>query len=227
MSVNGYFVTGTDTEVGKTWVTAGLIQAMNQRGVSAVGMKPIASGCYLEGGELVSEDADLLAAASPIDVPIEQLNPYRFEPPIAPHLAAKEAAVAIDFSLIEQRLEQLSSQAEKVFVEGVGGWMVPLDGEQTVADLAQQLDLPVILVVGIRLGCINHALLTVAAIERSGQSLIGWVANCVDSSTSRQQDNIDTLTAMIDAPCLGIVPEVSEPSLVATHLTSAISLIAE
>ncbi len=225
MSVNGYFVTGTDTEVGKTWVTAGLIQAINERGVKAVGMKPIASGCYLKNGELVSEDADVLAAASPIDVPVDQLNPYRFEPPIAPHLAAKEAGIAIDFSVIEQRLGQLSTQAELVFVEGVGGWMVPLGDQQTVVDLAQRLALPVILVVGVRLGCINHALLTVAAIERSGQSLVGWVANCVDSSTSRQQDNIDTLTAMIDAPCLGIVPAVAEPSLVAVHLTSLNSLM--
>lgn len=217
---SGFFVTGTDTGVGKTWVTCGLITALRRKGLSVVGMKPIASGCERTSEGLCNDDALRLQEASSCAVPYDCINPYAFEPPIAPHIAARDAAVDIAFPLIRERVEWLARQAEYVVVEGVGGWRVPLGRDGDVASLANMLNFPVLLVVGVRLGCINHALLTSDAIHSSGLPLAGWVANRLDPDSARFEDNLETLTNAIPAPCLGVIPYLREetPGLLATYL---------
>lgn len=202
----GWFITGTDTGIGKTWVSAGLMYGLRERGLAVAGMKPVASGCQVTAGGLRNEDALMLQAQCSKRVPYECINPYAFEPPVAPHIAAEEAAVSIDFDHIAAQYEQLARGADAVVVEGVGGWLVPLNRERTVGDLARRLGLPAVLVVGIRLGCINHALLTVEAIRARAVPLAGWVANRVEPATARADENIETLRRSIDAPLLGVVP---------------------
>ncbi|WP_028448912.1 dethiobiotin synthase [Chitinibacter tainanensis] len=197
-----YFITGTDTEVGKTVATAQLLRALNQANIPAVGMKPVASGCVLQGDILVNEDVELHRAASPIAAPPELSNPYRFVPPISPHLAAAEAGVNIDLAHLLACAEQLQTYAHTVLIEGAGGWFAPLNTQARIADLAVALEAPVILVVGMRLGCINHALLSQAAIAASGLSLAGWIANRVDPNMQRYSDNLAYLQVNIAAPLL-------------------------
>jgi dethiobiotin synthetase len=199
------FVTGTDTEVGKTKISTGLIQLLQQQGLTTVGMKPIASGCEWLDEQWKNEDALALAAVSDVSVDYSLLNPFAFEPAIAPHLAAQQANTCIDLSLIEVNYQQLKQCADAVVVEGAGGWLVPLDETQTMADLAMTLQLPVVLVVAIRLGCINHALLSVEAIKQSGLPLVGWVANH-PAKVTESAEIIATLQQRIEAPCLGVVP---------------------
>lgn len=217
----GYFITGTDTEVGKSWVSAGVITALARQGHRVVGMKPIASGCEPTPDGLRNEDALLLQAHANVTVDYELVNPYTFEPAIAPHIAAEESDIELDLDIIAANYQQLADVADRVVVEGVGGWLVPLGETTTVADLAKRVGLPVILVVGLRLGCINHALLTAAAIRSAGLELAGWVANHVDPDMARQQQNIDSITARIDTPLLGTVPFLDSPDgeRIADHLT--------
>jgi dethiobiotin synthetase len=218
--LRGFFITGTDTEVGKTEVACGLLVALKQRRHTALGMKPIASGSESTPAGLRNADALALQAVSSLNLPYESINPYAFVPPIAPHLAAQEAGVAIDFAYIRAGADQLGRQADYVIVEGVGGWRVPLGQDGDVAALASILGLPVILVVGIRLGCINHALLSAEAIASSGLPLAGWVANRIDPDSTRFEENLDTLHNAIAAPCLGIVPFLAErpPEVLASCL---------
>jgi dethiobiotin synthetase len=218
--LRGFFITGTDTEVGKTEVACGLIAALKQRHYTTLGMKPIASGCESTPEGLRNADALALQAVSSLALPYESINLYSFEPPIAPHIAAQDAGVAIDFNHIRAGAEQLGQRADCVIVEGAGGWRVPLGPDGDMATLAKVLGLPVILVVGIRLGCINHALLSAAAIVDSGLSLVGWVANRIDPDSARFQENLDTLQEAIVAPCLGVVPFLSErePATLAAYL---------
>ena len=176
----GFFVTGTDTGVGKSLVSAALLQAFATRGMQVAGMKPVASGCRVVDGELRNDDADMLSEVATVSAPYATVCPYRFEPPIAPHIAAGLVGQTIDRSVILARYHELARLAELVVVEGVGGWAVPLGGRLLLADLAEALDLPVIVVVGGRLGCINHALLTCQAIAASGLSLAGWVFNQIE-----------------------------------------------
>jgi dethiobiotin synthetase len=236
-----YFITGTDTDVGKTLVSCALLHGFAARGRRVVGMKPVAAGCT--AGAL-SDDVLQLRAASNITASDELVNPYAFEPAIAPHLAAQQAGVVIDLMRIVAAYRKLAAQADVVIVEGAGGFMVPLNGSQTGADLAQQLGLPVILVVGMRLGCINHALLTVRAIAELRLQCAGWVANVLDvDGTTRRceasgagvpsdrllpqtagyasnvskadmpalQQNIEALRERIAAPLLGVVPRMAVP----------------
>lgn len=203
--IAGCFVTGTDTEVGKTWISAGLLRAISRRGVPVAAMKPVASGCARTDLGLRNADALQLMEQATVALPYEHVNPYAFEPPVAPHIAAREAGASIETG----RIRMLAAEAgERGFlvVEGVGGWAVPLDGTGTVADLAEGLGLPVVLVVGMRLGCLSHALLTVEAIARRGLPLAGWVANVVDPAMDRLESNIESLDQRLDAPRLGIVP---------------------
>ena len=200
---NGFFITGTDTEVGKTYVSCALLQAFSQAGKRVAPMKPIASGCEMTTEGLRNDDALQLMANSDIELPYELVNPYHFAPAIAPHIAADEAGVAIELPKLKQRFSEISAQADTTIVEGAGGWLVPLDTQHNMADLVQTLNLPVILVVGIRLGCINHALLTAAAIRAQGLFLVGWVANRVDPNCERAEQNIHTIDQRIDCPCLG------------------------
>lgn len=204
------FVTGTDTDVGKSLITSALLHALVQQGVSAVGMKPVAAGCTLENGQLINADVEQLFAAGNLAAPFAQRCQYLFEPFCAPHIAAAQAGVEISLAPILAAYQELASQAQVVVVEGVGGFRVPFSSECDSADLAQQLALPVILVVGLRLGCINHALLTKEAIAARGLRLIGWVANLIDPNMPYQTENIAALQAGLQAPLLGYVPRLPE-----------------
>lgn len=198
-----WFVTGTDTEIGKTFVASALLYAARAGGRSAVGMKPVAAGTEADGS---NEDVEQLRAASSLDLPRELVNPYLLRSPIAPHIAAAEEGVDIDFARIHDAYAQLAAAAEVVIVEGVGGFRVPLGPDRDSADLALRLGLPLILVVGMRLGCISHALLTAEAIAARGLVLAGWVANCVAPAMARRDENIATLRRLLPAPLLGVVP---------------------
>lgn len=197
----GYFVTGTDTGVGKTTISCALLRAFAAQGKKAVGMKPVVAGS--ENGRW--HDVEQLIAASNINAAREHINPYAFDPPVSPHIAAQQAGVDIDLTVIQRAYQALSNQADVVIVEGVGGFLVPLNAQQTGADLACALNLPVILVVGMRLGCLNHALLTAQAIHASGLPFAGWVANCIDPQMQVLQENIATLEQRLESPLLGVV----------------------
>ncbi|ABE50427.1 dethiobiotin synthase [Methylobacillus flagellatus] len=201
-----WFVTGTDTGVGKTMVSSMLVRQFSARGLRSVGMKPVASGCERRDGRLISEDVTQLLAASNVDLPLSDINPYAFEPAIAPHIAAKQAGVRIDLEPIAAAFRRLQAQANVVIVEGAGGFYVPLDEQHDMADLAAKLGLPVILVVGMRLGCINHALLTAEAIRQRGLTLAGWVANQVDPGMAMLEDNLQTLKQRMPSIYLGFIP---------------------
>ena len=201
---HGIFVTGTDTGVGKTRVATALLRAFARRGLRAVGMKPVAAGCERIDGALVSEDVAALAAASNVNLPVDLINPYRFQPAIAPHLAAELAGETISLQRIRDAYVALAVRADRVVVEGAGGFLVPLNEREDFGHLARLLELPVLLVVGMRLGCLNHALLTAESIERRGLRLRGWVANSIDPEFERATENISSLEGRISAPCLGI-----------------------
>lgn len=203
-----WFVTGTDTEVGKTFVTCALLDILRRQGVKAVAMKPVAAGTDAAGR---NDDVELLLAASAFAAPRELVNPYLFAPAIAPHIAAAEAGCAIDIGHIVGAFAALRELADAVLVEGVGGFCVPLGATDDTADLAERLELPVILVVGMRLGCINHALLTVQAIAARRLTLCGWIANRIDSRMPRFDANLAALKERIGAPLLGVVPSGSTP----------------
>lgn len=198
--MSAYFLTGTDTGVGKTFVCCALLHRFAQEGLSTIGMKPVAAGLDANGS---NEDVALLRAASSVSAAPELVNPFAFKSPVAPHLAAAEEGREIRFAPIHHALGALRQQAEVVVVEGVGGFRVPLGPEGDSADLAETLGLPLILVVGLRLGCINHALLTIEAIQARGLVLAGWVANGIDSSMPKREENILALSEMITAPLLG------------------------
>ena len=202
----GYFITGTDTEVGKTHVSVALLDRLKKQGLRVAGMKPVAAGCEETAEGLRNEDALALQAASSIALAYETLNPYAFAPPIAPHLAAEDAGITIEMERILTAYHDIASQVDQVIVEGAGGWRVPLNDAQDMSDLAVALGLPVVLVVDIRLGCINHALLSAQAIAARGLPLAGWIANHAHGPYERSTDNIASLEARITAPLLGVIP---------------------
>jgi len=218
----GCFVTGTDTGVGKTRVAAGMLRALARQGRQAVGMKPVASGAAATPEGLRNDDALLLQASASVSRDYALVNPYCFAPAIAPHLAAAEAGVEIRLEPILDAYRKLSRGAEFAVVEGVGGWQVPLSGSLALPDLVRALELPVLLVVGLRLGCLNHALLTVRAIEADGLALAGWVANEIDPGFEHREANLATLEKALPAPLLarlshapGTPPERSADALAA------------
>lgn len=217
----GFFITGTDTEVGKSWCTVGLMARLQQQGHSVVGMKPVASGCVDTVDGLRNEDAMLIQQQASKAIDYDTINPYSFLPAIAPHIAAEQSGEEIKLKKIVEQFNQLNDQADYVVVEGVGGWQVPLNDDESVADLALALQLPVILVVGLRLGCINHALLTAAAIRQSGCTLAGWIANTLSSQMDETQLTIDAIAQRIRAPLLGTVPHLDTLSAdtIATQLS--------
>ena len=206
MSAGGFFVTGTDTEIGKTLVSCILIRELVAAGKKVIGMKPVASGAQEIDGSLRNEDAMALIDSANVDADYEQVNPYCFVPPVAPHLAAEQAGVAIDIHTIITNFTALTTIADVVVVEGVGGWRVPLGSSFAVSDLAHRLGLPVIMVVGIRLGCINHAMLTAESIQANGCKLAGWVANVVDRDGLMTAENIATLQGQLPVPMLASIP---------------------
>ncbi|OIR19407.1 ATP-dependent dethiobiotin synthetase BioD 1 [mine drainage metagenome] len=216
-----YFITGTDTGVGKTLVSCALLHAFAAQGRRVAGFKPVAAGCDDDDH---NEDAKLLRAASSVQAAYGQINPYCFPHAIAPHLAARHAGVRIEFARILASYRELAGQADEVIAEGAGGFLVPLNDRQSGADLAQQLGLPVILVVGMRLGCLNHALLTVRAIADYQLECAGWVANVLDDGMPALQENIEALRERIAAPLLGIIPHQAQPDALAAvaHLNLAL-----
>lgn len=219
----GYFVTGTDTEIGKTLVSSALVHALVQSGVRVAGMKPVAAGMEWRDGAWCNEDIDRIAAEANVALPRALTTPYLLREPAAPHIAAKLENVKIDLAHIVECYRHVAQEADAVVIEGVGGFCVPLsdraDGDDT-ADLAQQLGLPVILAVGLRLGCINHALLTAEAIAARGLKLAGWVANSIDFGMRHMTANIEAIAVRLDAPLLGYLPRFDEPTaaLAAAHL---------
>lgn len=217
--MRGYFVTGTDTGVGKTRVAVALIRALRARGLRVAGMKPVAAGA--EPGA-PNEDVVALCAAGNVAAPLEDTNPYAFDAAIAPHIAAAAAGVRIDLERIAAACARLAARADAVVVEGAGGWRVPLDGETDMADLAARLGLPVVLVVGLRLGCLNHARLTAEAVRARGVPWAGWVGNRLEAAMPREAENVAALRAHLPGPCLGIQPFMPGPD--ATDLPDWLTL---
>lgn len=207
----GVFVTGTDTGVGKTWVSVALLRALQSAGVRAVGMKPVASGCSLRQGRLVNADALLLQTHGAVALDYAQVNPYAFAPPVSPHIAARLAGTVVRCTAIVAQCDRLCEIADAVVVEGVGGWLAPLTETKHVADLVGRLGLPVVLVVGLRLGCINHALLTARAVAATGSFLVGWVGNVIDPGLDFMAENLETLDSQLGAPCFGVLPNAGGP----------------
>jgi len=198
-----YFLTGTDTEIGKTFITCALLRHAAECGLRAAGIKPVAAGTDAEGR---NEDVENIRAAASIALPDEVLNPYCFRAAVAPHIAAAEEGMRIDFGRIADGVNNGRKLTDLLIVEGVGGFRVPLGPDGDSADLAVRLGLPVIFVVGMRLGCINHALLSTEAIAARGLPIAGWVANRIDPAMSRFEENLATLENLLPAPLLGVVP---------------------
>ncbi|HVO90928.1 MAG TPA: dethiobiotin synthase [Casimicrobiaceae bacterium] len=197
---HGVFVTGTDTGVGKTFASAALLRALVARGVRSIGMKPVASG--IEPGARSNSDVGELDAASNVEAPLRDRNPYCFEPAIAPHVAAAQAGVRIDLDVIAAAYGRLCMRAQAIVVEGAGGAMVPLDDHADMLDIPARLELPVVLVVGMRLGCINHAMLSGLALRNRGLRFAGWVANHVDPEMQQTEASLCTLEQRLRAPLL-------------------------
>lgn len=221
--MSGWFITGTDTEIGKTTVAAGLTHALVKTGRQVAAMKPVASGCEKTPEGWRNDDALQLMAAANLVIPYADVNPFALRQATAPHLAAEREGVFLEIDPILAAFERVREQADAVVVEGVGGWRVPLNAQQDTADLAVALGLPVILVVGLRLGCINHALLTAQAVRAAGLPLVGWVANTADVAFGDAAANVRTLKEWLKPPCLGVVPRMAgvSPATVARHLALA------
>ncbi|WP_279362436.1 dethiobiotin synthase [Xanthomonas sacchari] len=211
MAVPAFYVTGTDTGIGKTIASTALLHALRARGQRAVGMKPVASGCTREAAGWRNEDALALQEASAPRPAYDDLNPYALPLPLAPELAAADAGVQLELAPIAAAFARLRAQADVVVVEGVGGWAAPLSATLDQADLARALRLPVVLVVGLRLGCLNHARLSAAAIAADGLQCIGWIGNEIDPAMERIDDNMAMLRARLPMPCWGRLPYRPQP----------------
>jgi dethiobiotin synthetase len=198
----GYFITGTDTGIGKTLVSCALLHAFAENGKKVIGMKPIAAGS--ENGRWL--DVDLLMAASTVSAPNKIVNPFALVPSLAPHIAAKQANIEIDLAAIKSAYDELQEMADVIIVEGVGGFMVPLNDQHDGTDLARMLGLPVIMVVGLRLGCLNHALMTAQTIRANKLLLSGWIANGTDPEMLAKKDNIQALEQRLACPLIGVLP---------------------
>ncbi len=210
--MNGICITGTDTEVGKTVVASALIRGLS-RYAAVAGFKPVASGAQRIDGQLRNEDALMLQQAMSQRIEYERINPLCFEPAIAPHIAAEQAGQKIDLQLLQQAYRTLAGAFDMVVLEGAGGWEVPMNDEQQFPDLVRQLSLPVILVVGMKLGCINHSVLSQRAIRQDGLEILGWVANRIDPDMQCHDENLMTLKRLMDSPCLGEIPRLEVESL--------------
>lgn len=225
---SGLFITGTDTGVGKTLVAQGLIRALRRRDIKVAPMKPIASGCILGAEGLRNDDAEALIEAAGGGYAYEDVNPFAYQPAIAPHLAAAESGRPIDVEQIVCSYDRLASNADMVVVEGAGGWRVPIDAQRNLAEIAQRLQLGVVLVVGVRLGCLNHALLSAEAILADGCELIGWVANLISPQDLQSSAQVETLRQRLPAPLLTVLPWVERPdaaSDVASRFEHVIDLV--
>jgi len=206
MSARGVFITGTDTSVGKTVVACALVRALRACGWQVAVMKPVASGARRTACGLRNDDALALIEAAATTAPYSDVNPYCFEPPISPHIAAKEAKTAVDVGTIRDKFLAMTAGVDWIVVEGAGGWLAPLSDHQTMADLAWALSLPALLVVGLKLGCLSHAQLTRLGIEAHGVSFAGWVASGVDPAMARSSENLAALERVLGEPALAVVP---------------------
>ncbi|MHA6205030.1 dethiobiotin synthase [Dyella soli] len=213
-----FFIAGTDTGVGKTHATCALLHALRATGLNACGMKPVASGCVETAEGLRNDDALALQAASSAPMPYEWINPLALRDPLSPHLAAAHEGVEIRLAPLSEAFGRLIDIHDAVLVEGVGGWLVPLSRGLMASDIARQWQLPVILVVGMRLGCLNHALLSARAIATDGCRLVGWIGNRIDPAMAAVDENLATLRQLLPAPCLGVLPYGTPPQLAAAQL---------
>ena len=216
-----YFVTGTDTGVGKTLVANALLKAARDEGMTTLGLKPVAAGCYLRDDTWVNEDAWELLQHSSVAATYADINPVALREPMAPHIAAEREGVTLAAEPLVTHCREQATRAEFCVVEGAGGWQVPLNAGESMADIAVGIGAPVILVAGMRLGCINHSLLTIAAIEAAGLELAGWVANHIDPDMAVATENVATLEERISAPLLGVIPVMENPGplFAAPHLS--------
>ena len=214
------YVTGTDTGIGKTLASCTLLHALRAHGLRAAGMKPVASGCERIDGEWRNADALALQAAGEPGIAYADINPFALEHPLAPELAARDAGIDVALPPILDAHARLAARADALIVEGVGGWAAPLSASLMQADLVRALRLPVLLVVGLRLGCLNHALLSARAIAADGVHLAGWIASHVDPAMERVDDNLAMLRARMPAPCWGVLPHVpdADPAAMPRHL---------
>jgi dethiobiotin synthetase len=222
MKPRGVFITGTDTGIGKTFASCALLHALRAAGMRASGMKPVASGCDETPEGLRSEDALALTAASDPPPPsYAACNPYALREPVSPHIAAAEMEIEIAIQPIEDAYDTNAMDAEAIVVEGVGGWLTPLSGNLRANAIPQMLQLPVILVVGVKLGCLNHAQLTARAIHADGCELVGWIGNRIDPDMVHAKENLATLQRLMPAPCLGVLPHGIEVVSAAANLREA------
>lgn len=222
MKARGIFITGTDTGIGKTFASCALLHALRAAGMRATGMKPVASGCVETPEGLRSEDAlALIAASNPPPPSYADCNPYAFREPVSPHIAAAESETEVAIQPIEDAYDTNAMQAEAIVMEGIGGWLTPLSGSLRANAIPQMLQLPVILVVGLKLGCLNHAQLTARAIHADGCELIGWIANRIDPDMAHPKENLATLQRLMPAPCLGVLPYGIEVASGAANLREA------
>jgi len=223
MSRQRFFITGTDTDVGKTICTAALLHKAKLASKSTLGLKPLAAGCEETEQGLRNSDALVLMAQSTEQLPYDQVNPVALKEAIAPHIAAERLNKPLSAARLVGYLRGvlMINRAEFICIEGAGGWRVPLNAKETLAEVPKDLKLPVIVVVGMKLGCINHAMLTMEAIHRDGLNVVGWIANRIDNDMDAYQENLDSLKKQIRVPCLGEVPYLTDPSVeaVAQHLT--------
>jgi dethiobiotin synthetase len=204
---NGFFITGTDTEVGKTLVSGAVILKMREQGINTLGFKPVVAGTYQDhDGKILNEDLETLRIASQLAPGQMVLCPYIFDAPIAPHIAAEKLGSTLDLKIMMSAYEQIHSQAEAVVVEGAGGFFVPINARENLSDLAQNLQLPIIMVVGMQLGCINHALLTEEALTSRQLKVAGWIANTLSSEMPFLKENIQYLQNKMKVPLLGVIP---------------------
>lgn len=223
MSKKAFFMTGTDTNVGKTLIAAGLLVAAKNKGFTTAALKPVAAGCEKTDAGLRNDDALLLQSVITQKLYYEQINPIALEAAIAPHIAAQQEKRTLSADRLTGFCRGVIGSADVTVVEGAGGWRVPINPRETMADLARNLQLPVIVVVGMRLGCLNHAFLTIEAIVRDGLPVVGWVANCIDAEMPVLQENIESLKMRLPIPCLGIIPFLADvsPDTVATYFDAA------
>jgi dethiobiotin synthetase len=220
---SNYYITGTDTEIGKTFSACAIIHALTSRGVNVAPMKPIAAGTINFNGIDVNEDVAALMATAGNRFSLRDVNPYCYSEGIAPHIAARHIGQSIEMSVIEAAYHRLNSDADMVLVEGAGGFLVPMTDTLSMADIPRALNLEVILVVGMRIGCINHATLTMEAIRARGLKLAGWVANTPASQMAAYEENLESLKAVIDAPLLATIPRIPASYLVSSLAASKLA----
>lgn len=227
MNQSGLYITGTDTGIGKTFASVALLHALRARGLRAVGMKPVASGCKQRDGRWRNDDALALQAASDPRPHYDDINPYALPAATAPEIAAREAGIDIGLPRIQTAYRALQTQSDIVVVEGVGGWAAPLSPTLDQSDVVRALDLRVLLVVGLRLGCINHARLTVRAIEADGAMLVGWIGNDIDPEMEHRDAYFELLRQRMDVPCLGRLPFAvgMQPTMLASRLDPGCCLL--